>query len=107
MKLDDDIIRHAMDEFGISKEEVEKQIQEMIDMGLLQKNDNPIMPADFKLTNGGSRLAEEGIIKEYGEFKKVIDHKGIAHRVPTIVIIREGIKEQDLCNFPLWSDENG
>jgi len=107
MKLDDEIIRHVMDEFGISKKEVEKQIQEMVDMGLLQKNDGLIMPSEFKLTNDGSKVAEEGIIKEYGEFKKVINHKGIAYRVPTIVIIREGIKEQDLCNFPLWSDENG
>jgi len=107
MKLDDEIIQHAMDEFGISKEEAKKQIQEMIDMWLIQKNDNPIMPADYKITNSGSRLAEEGIIKQYGEFKKVIDHNGIAYSVPTIVIIREGIREQDLYQFPLWSEKNG
>lgn len=107
MNLDDEIIRHAMDKFGISKEEAKKQVQELIDMGLLQRNDNPIMAAEFKITNNGSKLAEETIIKEYGEFKKVIDHNGIAYRVPTIVIMREGINEQDLSNFPLWSDENG
>ena len=106
MKLDDEIIDHAMDRFGISKEEAKKQIQQLIDMGLLQKNDNPIMPAEFKLTTNGSKFAEESIIKEYGEFKKVIDHNGIAYRVPTIVIIREGIKEQDLYQFPLWNEEN-
>ena len=106
MKLDDEIIHHAMERFGISKEEAEKQIQEMIDMGLLQKNDNPLMPSEFRLTNDGSKFTEQTIIKEYGEFKKVINHKGIAYRVPTIVIIREGIKEQDLYQFPLWSDEN-
>ena len=105
MELDEEIIRHAIERFGISKEEAKKQIQELINMGLLQKNDNPIMPADFKLTNDGSKFAEKTIIKEYGEFKKVIDHNGIAYRVPTIVIIREGIKEQDLHYFPLWSEE--
>jgi len=105
MKLDDEIIRHAMDEFGLSEEEVKKQIQEMIDIGLIQKNDNPMMPADFKITNSGSRLAEKTIIEQCGEFKKVVNHNGIAYRVPTIVIIREGINEQDLYQFPLWSDE--
>jgi len=107
MDLDDEIIHHAMERFNISKEEVEKQLQELVDMGLLQRNDNPIMPAEFRITNSGSKLAEEEMIKKYGEFKKVIDHNGIAYRVPTIVIIREGIKEQDLYQFPLWSDKNG
>lgn len=105
MNLDDEIIHHATDKFGISKEEAKKQVQELIDMGLLQRNDNPIMAAEFKITNGGSKIVEKEIIKKYGEFKKVIDHNGIAYRVSTIVIMREGINEQDLCDFPLWSDE--
>jgi hypothetical protein len=105
MELDEKIIRHAMDTYGISKDEAMKQIQELLDFGLLQKNDDPSMPFDFKLTTLGSKFAEKSIIKEFGEFKKVIDHNGIAYRIPTFVIIREGIAEQDLHRFPLWIDE--
>lgn len=105
MELDDKILKNAMDGFGITKEQALKAVQEMIDDGLLQENDNPSMPAKFKLTTDGSRFAEKMIEKEYGEFKKVINHKGIAYKVPTIVIIREGIREKELDQFPLWSDE--
>jgi len=105
MEIDDKILKHAMDSFGLTKEQVKKELQEMIDDGLLQKNDDPSMPAEFKLTTGGSKFAEKIIIKDYGEFKKVVNHKGIAYKVPTIVIIREGIKEDELDQFPLWSDK--
>lgn len=49
---------------------------------------------------------EKMLIDEFGEFKKVIDHNGIAYKVPSIVIIREGIKEHELDRFPLWSEES-
>jgi len=105
MEIDDAILKRAMNSFGITEEQAKKAIQEMVDDGLLQKNDDPSMPAEFKLTTGGSKFAEKIIIEDFGEFKKVVNHKGIAYKVPTIVIVREGIKEDELDQFPLWSDE--
>jgi len=105
MEIDDKILKHAMVSLGITEDQVKKALQEMVDDGLLQKNDDPSMPAEFKLTTNGSKFAEKIIINDYGEFKKVTNHKGIAYKVPTIVIIREGIKEEELDQFPLWSDE--
>jgi len=94
-----------MQRFGITKSEVTKQLQELMDSGLLEKNNNPNMSSEFRLTTSGSRFAEKQIIKKFGEFKKVTDSKGIAYKVPTVVIIREGIKEEELNQFPLWSNE--
>jgi len=105
MELDEKIIHKIMERFGITKEEVTKQLQELIDNGLLEKNDSPNFASEYRLTPNGSRFAEKQIIEKFGEFKKVIDHRGIAYKVPTIVIIREGIKENELNQFPLWSDE--
>jgi len=105
MEIDDKILKHAMDSFGITEDQVRKILQEMIDDGLLQKNDDPSVPMKFKLTTGGCKFAEKTIIDDYGEFKKVVNHKGIAYKVPTIVIMREGIKEEELNQFPFWSDE--
>ena len=105
MNLDDKILKNAMDRFGIPKEQVEKAIQEMIDDGLLKANEDPTIPMQFKLTPHGSKTAEKNIIKEYGEFRKITDHNGISYKVPVIVIIREGIKESELNQFPLWVDE--
>jgi len=105
MKLDDKILQKAIDTFGISKVEAQKQIQELIDEGLLQINDDPSVPFEFKLTTDGCKFAEKTIIEKYGEFRKVIDYKGVSYKVPTIVIMREGIKEDELNQFPLWIDE--
>jgi hypothetical protein len=44
------------------------------------------------------------IIKNHGKFKKVVDHKGIAYRVPTEDIIEHGIEEKDLGKYPRWED---
>lgn len=42
--------------------------------------------------------------KELGEYRKVISiTRGMAYKVPTRVIIEQGIREQDLPRFPLWS----
>ena len=106
MELDDEIIMDVVERFGISKADAIKQIQELIKAGLLEKNDNPNMPSEFRLTTEGSRFAEKQIIEKFGEFKKVTSHRGIAYKVPTIVIMREGLREEDLSNFPLWSDED-
>lgn len=105
MEADDKIIKNAMDRFGITKEQTLKAIQEMIDDGFLQENTDPSVPRRFKLTNNGSKFAEKNIIRDFGEFKKITDHKGVSYKVPTIVIIREGIKEEELNQFPLWSDD--
>lgn len=105
MELDDKILQNAMNTFGITKEQAKRVLQEMIDDGFLQKNEDPSVPFEFKLTTDGCKYAEKTIIKQYGEFRKVTDHKGISYKVPTIVIMREGIKEDELSQFPLWSDE--
>ncbi len=106
MKLDDKIIIDASKRFGISLTEARIQVQELLEKGLLEKNDNPSMNFELRLTTQGSRFVEKQIIKKFGKFKKVVNHRGIAYKVPTIVIMREGISEQDLNNFPLWSDED-
>lgn len=105
MELDDKILQNAMDTFGITREQAEKALQEMINDGLLQVNTDPSVPFEFKLTTRGSKYAEKTIIKDYGEFRKVTDHKGVSYKVPVIVILREGIREEELDQFPLWSDE--
>ncbi len=107
MELDDKILKDAMDRFGITEEQAKKAVQDMIDDGLLQKSDDPSMPFEYKLTTVGSRFAEKTIIKDYGEFKKVTNHKGISYKVPTIIILREGIREEELDHFPLWGNDDG
>jgi len=104
MELDDIILKNAMNRFGITKEQAIKAVQEMIDDGFLQENTDPSVPMKFKLTTSGSKLAENNIIKDFGEFRKVTDHHGVSYKVPVIVIIREGIKEEELNQFPLWTE---
>lgn len=105
MNRDDLVISDVTKRFGISKDEAKKQIQELIDNKLLENNNDSNIPVKLRLTTKGSRFAEKQIIENFGEFKKVINHRGVAYKVPTVVIIREGISEQDLVNFPLWGDE--
>jgi len=105
MELDYKVLKDVMDKFDITKEQALKSVQRLIDDGLLQENTDPSVPMKFKLTTSGCKLAEKNIIKDYGEFKKVTDHKGVSYKVPVIVIIREGIKEEELHQFPLWDDE--
>lgn len=43
------------------------------------------------------------MIKEFGRFKKIIDQtSGIAYKIPTRVIIEEGLKQEELKNYPTW-----
>jgi len=103
--LDEAILHDAAKQFGITYDEAKKQIQELIDMGLLTKSDDPSLDMDFKLTNTGAVFAEESIIEKFGEFKKIMDMvSGKWHKVPTIIIIREGIRQEDLKHFPIWGD---
>jgi len=46
----------------------------------------------------------EKMLTEHGLFKKVIDQEtNIAYKVPTRIIIEEGLKQEELKNFPEWS----
>ena len=45
----------------------------------------------------------QNMLEEYGTYKKVIDQdSGIAYRIPTRLIIEEGLRQQDLKNYPRW-----
>ena len=45
-------------------------------------------------------------IARFGEFKKVVRMRtGVAYKVPTRVILEQGIREQDLDRFPLWEGD--
>lgn len=47
------------------------------------------------------------LIEEKGQYQKVIDtESGKSHKVPTRLIIEEGITQMDLKGFPLWKNEN-
>ena len=43
------------------------------------------------------------MIEKYGLFKKVVDiDSGIAYKVPTRLIIKEGLRQEELKNYPTW-----
>ena len=43
------------------------------------------------------------MIKDHGMFKKVVDiESGIAYKIPTRLIIKEGLRQEDLKNYPTW-----
>ncbi len=45
------------------------------------------------------------MIKEHGLFKKVTDmESGISYKIPTRLIIEEGLKQQDLKKYPTWNN---
>lgn len=42
-------------------------------------------------------------IDEDGLFKKVVDlSSGMSHKVPTRLLIEEGLRQENLKNYPLW-----
>ena len=44
--------------------------------------------------------------KQVGKFKKVTDETtGISYRVPTKDIIENGLRQQDLSKYPIWTDK--
>ena len=58
---------------------------------------------DWQKPENQKKLKE--MIKEFGEYKKVIDAKsGVAYKVPTKDIITKGLKQQDLDKYPIWVD---
>ena len=43
------------------------------------------------------------MLQEHGLFKKVVDiESGIAYKIPTRLIIEEGLRQKDLKNYPTW-----
>jgi len=54
----------------------------------------------------GDYCHEKFIIKmlqEHGLFKKVVDiESGISYKIPTRLIIEEGLRQKDLKNYPTW-----
>ena len=45
----------------------------------------------------------EKIVREFGEYKKVVDvETGKIYKVPTRDIIEKGLKHEDLIKYPLW-----
>lgn len=43
------------------------------------------------------------MIEKFGLFKKVVDiESDIAYKVPTRLIIEEGLRQEDLKNYPIW-----
>lgn len=50
--LDDKIIKKAMSTFGVSQEEAEQQLQDLVDLGLIEKG-----PDDNRLTLNGIKYA--------------------------------------------------
>jgi hypothetical protein len=51
------------------------------------------------------RLVDE-LVKEFGEFEKVVDAEGTAHEVPTREILEHGLKCEDLKKYPEWEEES-
>ena len=48
----------------------------------------------------------ELLIGDKGKYQKIIDiESGKAHKIPTIVVIEEGITQPQLKNYPLWVNE--
>ena len=47
----------------------------------------------------------EKLLEKFGYFKKVVDQKtGIAYKVPTRIIITEGLDYKDLPKYPRWEE---
>ena len=45
----------------------------------------------------------EQMIQRHGIFKKVIDAQtGLAYKIPTIIIIEDGLAQENLKKYPLW-----
>jgi len=51
------------------------------------------------------RKLVEKLIREFGEYKKIVDAEtGKAYKVPVRDIIEKGLKYKDLINYPTWND---
>lgn len=105
MGIIDDLVRKNAKDRGFSEKDIDQALKELKEEGLIRKSDHVGYDDNMQLTPTGSKLIESELIKRYGEFKKVMDmESGKSHKVPTVVIIREGINQHDLKNFPEWTD---
>ncbi len=47
----------------------------------------------------------EKMLAEFGNYKKITDEdSGLSYKVPTKQIVEEGITQDQLKNFPFWTD---
>jgi len=51
------------------------------------------------------RLVDD-LVKEFGEFKRIVDAEGTAHEVPTREILERGLSYEDLKMYPEWEEES-
>jgi len=52
------------------------------------------------------RKLVERLIREFGEYKKVVDAEtGKVYKVPVRDIIEKGLRYRDLIKYPLWEDQ--
>ena len=61
------------------------------------------------LTCGGDchEIAIDFIESQFGVYKKVTDEvSGITYKVPVRDIIEKGLKQPDLVNYPLWTEDD-
>jgi hypothetical protein len=49
----------------------------------------------------------EDMERKFGPYKKVVDEEtGKAYKVPTRLILEQGLKHEDLKKFPRWKEES-
>ena len=58
-KLDEHIIKHGMTTFGLSRDEVIKQLNDLVDKGLIILGDD-----NFQLSSKGIEYVEKNILKK-------------------------------------------
>ncbi len=69
----------------------------------LSQEEKERIKKDWEKPENKARL--EKLLEEHGYFKKVIDEKtGIAYKVPTRIIITEGLSYADLQKYPHWEE---
>ncbi len=58
----------------------------------------------------GSKCHEKFVlkmIKKYGLYKKVMDQQtNTAYKIPTRLIIEDGVTQKELKNYPVWNSTN-
>jgi len=57
-EIDELIIKHGMKRFGLSRDEITKQLQELVDAGLVLSGDD-----NFQLSSKGIEYVEKNIFK--------------------------------------------
>jgi len=93
-------MRVAAKKAGFTDADIDGGIAGLADKGLIAPDSD-----GYAITKDGIEMIERDIIKKFGEFKKITDiTSGKSYKVPTIIIMREGIRQEDLKHFPEWTD---